>query len=458
MHNEFWYFLTCALDTVPFIYFLYQPLKRHLRFSLAATLSINYAVMLGGAVGFVLLHNTALYTANNMLLYRLTLVGIMLILVMLLVRELRTKALFVFSLIFPFIAGLLLLAAYIAQFIKGDTPTYMVSSLIRLALTAVMYPLFLWLWKEIGRRADKITEPTLWRYLWVAPASTAIAEALLIGNTYEFEGVDLNELFSRLALWVGSAATCWLMFYLADRFEQRVHLQDVNERNELLLALQAEQYQKLADSIEETRAARHDMRHHLNAMKVMSEHAEYERLDTYIGDLIEHLPRNRQITVCENYTANIILDHFITRTKELGVPLKFSFHLSHNPDVTDADLCVLIGNALENALEAVMELPADKRFITARALEQEDRIYMTFDNSFSGDLKAGGENGYLSRKRGFTTAGVGIPSIRTIVKKYGGDMRIDTADGVFKLSILLIKQPAESTNKETVTATAEQST
>lgn len=455
MPNDVWYFLTCALDTVPFIYFLYQPLRYHLRFSQKTTLIINYVLMLLGSAGFVMLHNTPLYTENSMLLYRLALVGIMLALVLLLTKELRTKALFVFSLIFPFIAGLLLLAAYIAQFIKGDTPTYMVSSLIRLALTAVMYPLFLWLWKEIGRRANKITVPTLWRYLWMAPASTAIAEALLIGNTYEFNGVALDELLSRLALWIGSAATCWLMFYLADRFEQRIHLQDVNERNELLLALQAEQYQKLADSIEETRAARHDMRHHLGAMKVMSEHGEYARLDTYLGDLIEHLPRNRQITVCENYTANIILDHFIARAKELDVPLKFSFHLSHNPDIADADLCVLIGNALENALEAVMELPADKRFITARALEQEDRIYMTFDNSFCGKLKSSGDNAYLSRKRGFSTAGVGIPSIRTIVKKYSGDMRIDAEDEVFRLSLLLIKQPAESATKKPVTATAE---
>lgn len=455
MVNEFWYFLACALDTVPFIYFLYQPLKRHLRFSFGTTLAINYTVMLGGSLGFVLLHNSPYYTANTMLIYRLTFIALLLVLAMVLTKTLHAKTQFVFSLIFPFIAGLLVLSSFIAQFIKGDSPTYMVSSLIRAILTTLMYPLFLWLWKEIGRRADKITDPTLWRYLWVMPTSVALSEALLIGNTYELEGVKLDELIARIALWVGSVATCWLIFYLADKFEQRIHLQDAKERNELLLALQAEQYQKLADSIEETRAARHDMRHHLKAMKVMSEHGEHARLDAYLDDLIDHLPRNRQITVCENYTANIILDHFITRTKELGVPLRFSFHLSHTPGISDADLCVLIGNALENALEAVMEVPEDKRFISVRALEEEDRIYMTFDNSFSGELKAGSENGYLSHKRGYTATGVGIPSIRTIVKRYGGDMRIDAEDGVFKLSVLLVKKPTEASAKEPVTATAE---
>ena len=53
MHNEFWYFLTCALDTIPFIYFLYQPLKGHLRTPFYVTLLINYAVMTVGSLGFV---------------------------------------------------------------------------------------------------------------------------------------------------------------------------------------------------------------------------------------------------------------------------------------------------------------------------------------------------------------------------------------------------------------------
>ena len=453
--HELWYFLTCLLDTVPFLYFLYQPLKGHLRLPFPATLIINYTVMLVGSLGFVALHASPYYTANTMLSYRLSLVVLMLVLAILLTKTNRAKTLFVFSLIFPFIAGLMILSAYIAQFIKGDSPTYMVSSLIRAALTAVMYPLFLWLWKEIGRRAGKITEPTLWRYMWVIPSSVALSEALLIDNTYELDGVTLDELLARIALWIGSVATCWLIFYLADKFEQRIHLQDAKERNDLLLSLQAEQYQKLADSIEETRAARHDLRHHLNAMKAMSNGGEYARLDKYLNDLIDHLPRNRQITVCENYTANIILDHFINRAKDFEVPLRFNFHLSHEPGISDADLCVLIGNALENAMEATVQLPAEQRFISARALEEEDRIYMTFDNSFGGALKASGDNGYLSHKRRFATAGVGIPSIRAIVKKYDGDMRIDAEDGMFKLSILLMKKSVENATQDPIFSTAE---
>ena len=440
MHNEIWYFLACALDTIPFIYFLYQPLKAHLRFSFPVTAAINYVIMLLASLGFVQLHNTPLYNPSSMLLYRLLWVSMMLVLALLLTKDLRAKVLFVFSLIFPFIAGLLILSAYIAQFIKGDTPPYMISSLIRLTLTAVLYPVFLWLWKEIGRQADRISEPTLWRYLWPIPASVAVSEALLIGNTYESHGVALDELLARLTLWLGSVATCWLLFYLTNKFEQRIHLQDAKERNDLLLTLQAEQYQKLAESIEEARATHHDMRHHLGALIAMSNNQEYARLNDYLENLLERIPRSRQITVCENYTANTLLDHFITRATELNVPLKLSFPLSRNPGIADHDLCVLLGNALENALEAAQHEPDGTRFISARALEEADRLYMIFDNSFSGELKANSENGYLSRKRGYASVGVGLTSIKAIVKKHDGDVRIEAKDGVFRLSILLYKQ------------------
>ncbi len=456
MHTEIWYFLACALDTIPFIYFLYQPLKPHLRFSFRMTVAINYTIMLLASFGFVLLHRSNLYSLGTMLGYRLLSLLVLFLLVLLLVRSLHTKALFVFSLVIPFIGGILMLAGYIAQFIKGDTPTYMVSSLIRLGITVLLYPLCLWLWREIGRRADKFTDPKVWQYLWVMPTSVALSEMLLIENTYESHGVHFTDLLGRVALWIGSVATCWLLFYLADKFEQRIHLQDAKERNDLLLTLQAEQYQKLAESIEEARATRHDMRHHLNAMIAMSNNQEYARLNDYLVNLLERIPRSRQITVCENYTANTLLDHFITRATELNIPLKLSFPLSHNPGIADADLCVLLGNALENALEATQHEPEGTRFISARALEEADRLYMIFDNSFSGVLKANSENGYLSRKRDYESVGVGLTSIKAVVKKHDGDVRIEAKDGVFRLSILLYKksEPVEKSGKPETTVSA----
>lgn len=440
MKTEIWYFLACLLDTTPFIYLLYRPMRKHLRLPLWLTMLINHLIMLGAAVGFVALHRSPYYSLQTMLLYRVTWSMMLLALSPLFIRRLWGKALYVFSLIIPFIAALLLLSAFIAQHIRSDgSPTYMVSSLIRLGLTVALYPLLLLLWKEMGRRSDYLTDQTFWRYAWLIPASTGIAEILMISNTYETVGVSVNELIGRLLLCVGSVVTCWLVFFMADQTESHARLENANERSDLLLALQAKQYQELATDVERARASRHDLRHHLNTMKVMLDNGQYTRLGAYLDDILEQLPRSSRITICENYAANAVLDYFITQAGELGVPIKVNFRVSRDMGISDTDLCVLLGNAMENAMDATLRVEPAKRYIIARAMEEDDRIYITFDNSFDGELKADGKDAFLSRKRGYSTSGVGITSIRAIVAKYRGDIRISAEDGVFRLSVLLYK-------------------
>ncbi len=442
MWDKVWYVLACALDTLPFIYLLYRPMRPQLRLPMWLTLSLHYAVMLGAACGILGLLDSPYYSPGAMLAYRLFWVFLLPVLSMGFIRTMHTKALFVFSLIFPFISTLLLIPAYIAQFVRGEnSPPYMVSSLIRLGLTVVTYPFLLLFWNALCKRADKIVNQHFWNYAWVIPASVGIAEMLLIRNTYETEGVLLIDLLGRVMLCVGSAFTAWLLFFVADHTERRAQLEDAKERNELLLEIQARQYEEMAADMEATRAARHDLRHHLNAIKTMLDDGETTRLQTYLGEVLEQLPRQRRITICENYTANAVLEHFITRANELNVPIKVNFQVSRRLGITDSDLCVLLGNVLENALDATQRMAPDKRFIIARALEEADRVYLTFDNSFDGELRPAGDDAYLSRKRKYATRGVGITSIRAIVRKYDGDLRITAEDGVFRLSLLLYKKP-----------------
>lgn len=442
MWDKLWYILTCALDTLPLIYLLYRPMRPQLRLPMWLTLSLHYAVMLGAACGVLWLLDSPYYSLGAMLAYRLFWVLVVPVLSMGFIRTMHTKALFVFFLLFPFLSILLLIPEYVAQFWgEENSPPYMVSSLIRSGLMAVVYPFLLLFWNALCKRTDKIVNRQFWDYAWAIPASVGITEMLLIRNTYETGGVLLIDLLGQATLCIGSAFTAWLLFFVADHTESRAQLEEAKERNELLLEIQARQYEEMAADMEATRIARHDLRHHLNTIKTMLDDGETSRLQAYLEEVLEHLPRQRRITICENYTANAVLEHVITRANELNVPIKVNFQVSRRLGIADSDLCVLLGNALENALDATQLVAPDKRFIIARALEEADRVYLTFDNSFDGELRLAEDDAYLSRKRGYTTSGVGITSIRAIVKNYGGDLRITAEDGVFRLSLLLYKKP-----------------
>ncbi len=437
--DKLWILPVFLLDYLPFTYFLFVSLRDDIIYkSKKVGATVFFLCTLAISIFFFLPCLHPAFDYDNLRLLRLGCMITMYVLTVLSVKKATAKATFVFFLITPFPLGISFLAAYISHLIRGDTPPYMVSSIIRFAITVAAYPFMIWLWGKIGKEVKKLKGSDIWKYLWIIPTSVAVSEVLLFDRNFEFSPPSLSGIIGRLVLCICSAAICWLLFFMANRFELRIHLEDTKQRNEMLLELQKQQYIDLADSIDRARAARHDLRHHLNAIESLLNKGEYDKLKDYVAEMVGTLPTDNRIKICENYAANAVMDHYIRKANELEVPIKVSFHLGNQVGMSDGDLCVLLGNTVENAIEAASKLPPEKRFVSVNATEEAGRIYMTFDNSFDGTFKKI-EGNYLSRKRDFSEIGVGIASVNAIVKKYGGDMKIEISDNVFKLSIMLCK-------------------
>ena len=434
-----WILSVFLLDTLPFSYFLYVFLKKDLRYKtngLIFFLWILVTVVVG--VGCFALTTLPFYNEDVLRFLRLLNCYLLFFLLLLSSKTARAKVVFIFSVTLPFSLGFSIVAIYISKFIRITAPLYMVSSIIRFLLIIILYPVMIWMWHKLCAYSDRITEPTVWRYLWLIPASAAISELVLMDRNFETKGISTTDMIGRVVLWFGSIAVCWLLVFLAGRFEMRIHLQDAKERNEALLELQRQQYAKMAERIERTRVLRHDMRHHINAVNSLVNAEEYDKLKAYLTEISDTIEQERHITICENYAANAIMDSYIRRAGELDIPIKINFRLSNSSGISDGDLCVLLGNIVENAIEAAEGATGSNRFITISALEESDRIYMTFDNGYSGELKSQGDL-FLSKKRNFAVPGIGLSSIKAIVKKYEGDIKLETDNNIFKISILLMK-------------------
>ena len=106
--------------------------------------------------------------------------------------------------------------------------------------------------------------------------------------------------------------------------------------------------------------------------------------------------------------------------------------------VPDMDLCVIMGNMLENALEACRRMEGEEQFIKVRAIV--DGIFLTIvvENSFDGNWQEEG-GAYLSRKEASNIrgGGVGLSSVRAVCEKHGGMMRIEINGKTWKSSALV---------------------
>jgi sensor histidine kinase regulating citrate/malate metabolism len=218
----------------------------------------------------------------------------------------------------------------------------------------------------------------------------------------------------------------------AERSEQlSAEIVAVNRNLEMQRAL----YETLAKSTAEIRKLRHDMRHQLSAIKGMMADGRPEEAEDYIDTLYDAIPTLSNKIICDNHALNALASHYLAIATEAGIQCDLHMDVPKKVGrILDNDLCVIVGNLFENAIEACGHVEPDKRFIKLMTKVEGPRLILTLDNSYDGQLKV--RNGeFYSRKRGMTTRGIGIQSVKSEVLKYDGAMKYEAEDEVFKTSL-----------------------
>lgn len=307
-------------------------------------------------------------------------------------------------------------------------------SLMLLAVEAVViYPAFLYMKKVITPAVKREPSGFEWKYLWLIPATFYVIWYYAFYGNISRTGLEIalrpkNTIFL-LVVNIGAL----LIYYVVARLvsEQGRSL-ELTERNHQL-AMQAVQYENLQEKITEARRAKHDVRHHIALMQEYLNEGKLDDLREYLGKYNESLPDDSLIRFCENTAANTVLLYFAQQAKNNGIDYIVKADIPEKAPIDDADISVLFGNLLENALDACnAESAADKKIIV-RASLSGGTFCVTADNTFTGTLKYNQSGNLDSTKhRG---EGLGTRSVKSIVERYGGICRFEVRDGMFCASV-----------------------
>lgn len=195
-----------------------------------------------------------------------------------------------------------------------------------------------------------------------------------------------------------------------------------SEETKKLLAMQERSYSQLLENIQQTQAARHDLRFHLSVIQELAEKGDMLTLTDYLADYAERLSPGEQ-KYCDNVAVDAVVRHFIQKARALGAACSCVVLLPPKAEIADVDLCVILGNLLENALHALESQGADG-VLQLRCALRERRMLLTLDNTLPADFP------------GFR-AGVGLQSVSAISARYNGSAKFEAVDGMFKASIIL---------------------
>lgn len=232
------------------------------------------------------------------------------------------------------------------------------------------------------------------------------------------------------ALVVALAGLLWADFLDAYRFRAAF----AEERRYLTrqLELQRSHYQLLAEEMEETRFLRHDLRHHIHALRGLLERGE--DLRGYLEQLEPKMLRDEPLRYTAHPAADAVLRHFAARAGKQGAGLEIELDLPAELPFPSDELCIVLGNLLENAAEALERQREGEKFLYLKGRLAEGRLALVMENSFDGQVRQKGGRYYSHKRSGF---GLGLESIRSIAERHGGLCDFEARSGTFHVSVMI---------------------
>lgn len=252
---------------------------------------------------------------------------------------------------------------------------------------------------------------------------------------YNFAADKAAGVFSpRTLVFVITLTAYVLILDIARSARETEALQGAKTALTLLLESADQQLSSLQATQEQAAVYRHDMRHHLALIGGYLADKDFEKADQYVrlaqAD-IEDITPNRY---CENNTVNLILSSFAAKAKKEGVAFSVDAQLPQTLSIPETELCALLSNGLENAIEAAAQA-ADEQFRKARISCQTHKgnLLIFIENSFTGKVKM--ENGLPQSAR--EGHGFGVKSMAMIAEKYNGYCSFEATAEIFTLRIAL---------------------
>lgn len=184
------------------------------------------------------------------------------------------------------------------------------------------------------------------------------------------------------------------------------------------------------------RGWRHDYHNHIQTMKAYLALGQTQELDGYLGSLDADLTAVDTLLKTGNVMVDAILNSKLSLAKSRGISIHAKATVPAQLQVSDIDLCVIIGNLLDNAMEACLKVPEEaSRFLRVYIGSLKGQLYVSVSNAVGGEVRKKGTL-YLSTKNA-DTHGFGLLRVDRIAAKYDGHVNRQNEEGVFATEILL---------------------
>lgn len=287
----------------------------------------------------------------------------------------------------------------------------------------------------IRRRSEHIA----FRYWMLLLAVPAIAIVTLTVFQFALESLpDNREVHTYI--YISAAGLLFitvLVFALFSKLQNQLTISRDNREMKMQLELQRQSAEKMENAYNHTRALRHDLKNHLRALSGMLQSGNTDDALAYIQTMQSDLEDATYFAVTGNTAVDAILNEKLLTAQRQKTNLRFDAVTLKNTKAKPMDLCIILSNALDNALEACRKIDdIQSRTVSLKIREESDFLLISVQNPVAQPPKKLG-NSFLSDKKDRENHGIGLRSIRLTAEKYSGEVLAECENSVFTLLVKL---------------------
>ena len=194
-------------------------------------------------------------------------------------------------------------------------------------------------------------------------------------------------------------------------------------------------YQEVENMYRKMRGWRHDYRNHIQTMKVLAANGDLEGIRAYLDQLDTDLNTVDNVVKTGNAMADAILNSKISLAQSRAITVQCDAHIPVRLKMSELDLCCILGNLFDNAIEASCQLPEEMRQIRVYMDMKGTQLYISFTN-FTSSRKLE-KVGKLFRTTKGDGHGFGLVRIDAIIDRLDGYLSRNSEDGAFTTEILI---------------------
>ncbi len=294
----------------------------------------------------------------------------------------------------------------------------------------VVFGLLLLLFRRRLPDGPAVLPPRLWKLvlgLAAMPLCALVAVVLLTNEKYTSPAVHTLAMNQGLVVLPFVLVTSLVLLrairVLADH-QQLARTAQLAEMRELY-------YQGLRREQDQVRTLRHDLRNHLTALQGLLAQGQTAQAAGYLEQIAGSPWAQGNQQFCENETANVVLSSKVEAARRLGLQTEFQAALPRDLPIADPDLCALLGNAIDNAMEAAQK--AANKKVRLRCRTDKGLFMLQVENALTGDERPD----LSTTKKDKAAHGFGLAGMREIAARYGGSLEAGPREGRFELVVCL---------------------